>query len=154
MRTRGSNNDADSIVMDKGRSYIIKLGDKLLLLLCLNDNEFNVVEVDKLLVEDIANMLLKRPPALHLVRGEVHPANDVYNIVSIVLVKSMSFLSLSLLSLRGGGGGREVRASMGGNHQGRLGEEGSNGTNKKGRSNEDNKDNIVSINIRVLHLGG
>jgi hypothetical protein len=60
--------------------------DELSLLTCLNDNDYEVVNVDKVRVEEIANMLLERPPTLRQVWG-VRCAHDVDVVVFVILVQ-------------------------------------------------------------------
>ena len=60
--------------------------DELSLLTCLNDYNCEVVDVDEVRVEEIANMLLEHPPTLRQVRG-VRRAHDVDVIVFVILVQ-------------------------------------------------------------------
>ncbi len=79
----GSNNNADGVVLEVGGSYADDLDNELplLLLSCVNDDECYVVEVNELLVKDIANKLLECLPTLRQVRvGYVVP------IISVILV--------------------------------------------------------------------
>ncbi len=59
--------------------------DELSLLKCLNDDDCEVVDVDEVRVEEIANMLLERPPTLRQVWG-VRRAHDVDVVVFVILV--------------------------------------------------------------------
>jgi hypothetical protein len=126
----GSNDNADNAIMKEGRSYVDNLDNELLSLLSKNDNECNMVEVNELLAEDIANMLLKRSPTLHQVRGGYVMPMMSMTLYPLYLFKSMSLLLSLLLSFRGGGVRRDM--SMGESQEGRAEEEGSNGTNKMG----------------------
>jgi hypothetical protein len=111
----GGINDANDVILEEGGSR-----QWLALLLCLKNNECNV---------DIANMLLEHPSMLRQVRrGYVVPmmCMALYPSYSI---KTMTLL-LSLLSSRGGGGGREAMAPMEENWEGTQGGEESKGTKR------------------------
>jgi hypothetical protein len=60
--------------------------NELSLLTCLNDDDCEVVNVDKVRVKEIANMLLERPPTLRQVRG-IRRAHDVNVVVFVILVR-------------------------------------------------------------------
>jgi hypothetical protein len=60
--------------------------DELSLLTCLNNDDCKVVDVDKVPVKEIANMLLEHPPTLWQVWG-VRRAHDVNVVVFVILVR-------------------------------------------------------------------
>jgi hypothetical protein len=65
---KGSKDNADNVDMEEEGSYDNNLGNELSSLSCLNYDGCDMVEVDELLVKDIANMLLECLPMLRQVR--------------------------------------------------------------------------------------